>query len=64
MPNGDMVPLADVSMSNKLGPEGSKSGGGGGLNADSEKREDPTRGEAGLLPLDTLPLRLLDLLDI
>lgn len=45
-----------------LGPEGSKSGGGGGLSADSEKREEPILGDAGLLPLERLPLRLFDLL--
>ena len=62
MAKGDRVPLANASMSNMLGPDGSKSGGGGGLKADSEKREEPTLGEAGLLPLERLPLRLLDLL--
>ncbi len=41
---------------------GFKVGGWRSRRADSEKREEPTRGEAGLLPLDRLPLRLLDLL--
>lgn len=62
MPKGEKVPLAKASVSNMLGPEGSKSGGGGGLKADSEKREEPTLGDAGLLPFERLPLRLLDLL--
>ncbi len=62
IPNGDNVPPAKASMSNNLAPVGSKSGGGGGLKADSEKRDEPTLGEAGLLPLEMLPLRLLDLL--
>lgn len=64
IPKGDNAPPAKASISNRLAPDGSKSGGGGGLKADSEKREEPIRGEAGLLPFDKLPLRLLDLLAI
>lgn len=62
IPKGESAPPAKASMSNKLAPVGSKSGGGGGLKADSEKRDEPILGDAGLLPLEMLPLRLLDLL--